>query len=203
MAFLLSGCNPLMQASYDTLKASIAGPRSLSLTQTQVDAVQYPQIKVSTSSSEGVMALVRQRGDLQFWVASGKQVLLMRDGLIVRSVGLGSDLDGTRWDGESPFKRGLDKLPDGFRSVRWIDIYAGQRVGIVVNSRFTREGTEVVEVLGKSYVLLRIDESIDAPEIDFHAVNRYWIRPYDGVVIRSEQHLTPQLALSIIVLRSE
>lgn len=192
-----------MKASFDTLEASVLGPDSLELTQAQLDAVPYPQIKVSTSSSEGVMAMIRQRGDLQFWVASGKQVLLMRDGLIVRTVGLGTNLDGTRWEGESPFKRGLHLLPVGYSSTRWIDMYDGYRVGIAVSSRFTKAGIEDVRVMGRTYALLRIDERIDAPEIDFHAVNRYWIRPSDGFIIQSEQHLTPQISLKVIQLRSE
>jgi len=191
-----------MKASFDTLKASTVGSDSLELTQAQVDAVPFPQIKVTTPSSEGVMAMIRQRGDLQFWVASGKQVLMMRDGLIVRSVGLGTNLDGTRWEGESPFKRGLHLLPDDFSSTRWIDIYDGYRVGIAVSSRFTKEGIEDIKVMDKTYALLRIDERIDAPEIDFHAVNRYWVRPRDGFVIQSEQHLTPQISLKVIQLRS-
>lgn len=190
-----------MEASLATLKASSLSPTSLEMTKEEVDAVPFPQIKVTTSTSEGVMAKVRQRGDLEFWVASGKQVLLMRDGLIVRTVGLGVNLDGTIWNGDSPFKLGLHQIPDGYNSTRWIDIYDGDRIGVAVNSRFSRGGIETLKVLGDTYELLRIDEHVYAPAIDFRAVNHYWVRPLDGLIIQSEQHLTPQLYLRLIQLR--
>ena len=202
VAFLLCGCNPLMQASLDTFKATL-GAAPLPLTPAQVEAVPYAQIKVTTDSSEGVMARLRQQGDLNFWVASGKQVLLMRDGLAVRSVGLSPDLDGTRFDGESPFKRGLQQLPDGYSSTRWIDVYQGPRVGLVVNSRFSRQDVENVIILDKDYALLRIDERVDIPELGFKATNRFWVRPDDGLILQSEQHLTPELFLKIVQLRPD
>lgn len=106
LAWLLAGCNPLMTASLDTFKAAVAGPAPLGLTQAQVEAVPFPQIKVTTVSSEGVMALIRQRDDLQFWVASGKQVLMLRDGLVVRTVGLGLTWMARVGRGNRPFSRG-------------------------------------------------------------------------------------------------
>lgn len=202
-ALLLCGCNPLMTASWQTLKASATGPAPIELTRAGVDAVPYPQILVTTTTSEGVMAMARRRGDLEFWVASGKQVLMMRDGLVVRSVGLGVSLDGTRFNGESPFKRGLQHLPDGYTSTRWIDIYDGYRVDIAVNSRFSMHDIERISILDKDYALLRIDEQVDAPALDFHATNRYWVDPQDGFIMRSEQHLTPQISLKIVQLRPD
>lgn len=199
LAWLLSGCNPLMSASMDTFKAAVVGPPSLELTQAQVDAVPFPQIKVTTVSSEGVMALIRQRGDQQFWVASGKQVLLLRDGLVVRTVGLGVDLNGTHWDGQSPFQLGLHRVPDGYRSTRQLDWVNGYRLGVTLTSRMTRQGIETVEVLHKTYALMRIDEEVEAP--GFEARNRYWVDPVDGFIVRSEQHLAPDLTLTITQLQ--
>ncbi len=199
LAGLLGGCNPLMRASLDTFKAAVAGPVPLVLTQAQVDAVPFPQIKVTTVSSEGVMALIRRRGDLQFWVASGKQVLLMRDGLVVRTVGLGTDLDGTHWQGQSPFQLGLHRVPDGYRSTRQIDWVGGYRMGIPLTSRMTRKGIETIEILDKPYALLRIDEDVEGA--GFQARNRYWVDPADGFIVQSEQHLSPSLTLTITQLQ--
>lgn len=192
-----------MTGSWETLKASVSGPNSIGLTRAQVDALPYPQILVTTPSSEGVMAMTRRRGDLEFWVASGKQVLMMRDGLVVRSVGMGVSLDGTRFDGESPFKRGLQHLPDGYTSTRWIDIYEGYHVGIAVTSHFSTGGIERIRILDKEYALLRVDEQVDAPTLDFNATNRYWVDPQDGFIMQSEQHLTPQISLKIAQLRPD
>ena len=201
-ALMLCGCNPLMVASLTNLKSAVSGPDELDVTAVQVADVRYPQLKLTTPSGSGVLALVRERDDLQFWVASGKQVLLMRDGLAVRSIGLGlgGDLDGTRLADVSPFKLGLHNVPDGYTSQRWIDLYQGQEVGVTLNSRFSRKSVETLEILNKEYAVLRVDEQIDAPAIGLRATNRYWVDPVDGFIVQSEQQLTSQLRVKIVQL---
>ena len=200
---LLCGCSPLMQGSLDTFKAAVQGPVQLELTAADVAAVPYAQILVTTPSSEGVMAKLRQQGDLQYWVASGKQVLLMRNGLVVRTTGLQPALDGTRFDGQSPFKRGLHLVADGERSTRWIDMYQVEQVGLAVNSRFVRKGLETVTILDKPYVLQRIDEKFEVPALGVSGTNHFWVRPEDGVILQSEQYVTPGLELRIVHLRPD
>lgn len=201
-ALLLCGCNPLMVASVTNLKSAVVGPDDIDVTPAQVAEVNYPQLKLTTPSGSGVLALVREREDLQFWVASGKQVLLLRDGLAVRTIGLGAegDLDGTRLSDASPFKRGLHNVADGDTSQRWIDLYKGQEVGLIVNSRFTRKSTETLKILNKEYAVLRVDERIDVPAIGLRATNRYWVDPVDGFIVQSEQQLTSQLRVRIVQL---
>ena len=192
-----------MQGSLDTFKATLQNVEPLELTADDVAAVPYAQILVTTPSSEGVMAMLRQQGDLQFWVASGKQVILMSDGLVVRTVGLEPSLDGTRFDGQSPFKEGLQHIVDGQISTRWIDMYNGNQIGIAVNSRFKRKGLETLIIVGQPYVVQRIDEDIEIPALDFSGTNRFWIRPNDGLVLKSEQYVTPGLLLKIVHLRPD
>ena len=200
---LLCGCSPLMKASVDTFKATLNSAEPLPLTADDVAAVPYAQILVTTPSSQGVMAKLRQQGDLQYWVASGKQVLLMRNGLVVRTTGLEPGLDGTHFDGQSPFKRGLQHIADGERSTRWIDMYKGEQVGLAVNSRFIRKGLETVTILDTPYVLQRIDEQVEIPALGFSGTNRYWVRPADGIILQSEQYVTPGLLLRIVHLRPD
>ena len=201
-ASLLCGCNPLMSASLNNLKAAVVGPDEVDVSAAEVAGVNYPQLKLTTPSGSGVLALVREREDLQFWVASGKQVLLLRDGLAVRTVGLGleGDLDGTRLADDSPFKQGLHHVADGFTTRRWIDLYKGQEVGVIVNSRFSRRATETLEILDKPYSVLRVDEQIDAPAIGLSATNRYWVDPRDGFILQSEQQQTSQLRVKLVQL---
>lgn len=201
-AALLSGCNPLMSASLNNLKAAVVGPDEVDVTAAEVAAVNYPQLKLTTPSGSGVLALMREREDLQFWVASGKQVLLLRDGLAVRSIGLGleGDLDGTRLADDSPFKRGLHHVADGFTTRRWIDLYKGQEVGVIVNSRFSRRAETTLNILDKDYAVLRVDEQIDAPAIGLRATNHYWVDPRDGFILQSEQQLTTQLRVKVVQL---
>jgi Group 4 capsule polysaccharide lipoprotein gfcB, YjbF len=201
-AVLLSGCNPLMSASLNNLKAAVVGPDEVDVTAAEVAAVNYPQLKLTTPSGSGVLALMREREDLQFWVASGKQVLLLRDGLAVRSIGLGleGDLDGTRLADDSPFKRGLHHVADGFTTRRWIDLYKGQEVGVIVNSRFSRRSDTTLNILDKDYTVLRVDEQIDAPAIGLRATNHYWVDPRDGFILQSEQQLTTQLRVKVVQL---
>lgn len=198
---LLSACNPLMTASLDTLRAAFEGPEPLKLTRQQVDATPYYQITIEAPTGEAVMALVRQQEGVGFWMASTRQILMLEDGLAIRSVGFNDNLDGTRFDGESPFKTGLHRIADGLQTRRQLDFTAGYRMGVSLTSRFKKKGLETVHILDRDVELLRVDEEIDMNGLGFNALNQYWVDPADGFIMASVQHLTPELPLRIVQVR--
>jgi hypothetical protein len=91
-------------------------------------------------------------------------------------------------------------VADGFTTRRWIDLYKGQEVGVIVNSRFSRRSEQTLQILDKEYSVLRVDEQIDAPAIGLHATNHYWVDPRDGFILQSEQQLTSQLRVKVVQL---
>ncbi|MQT71558.1 YjbF family lipoprotein, partial [Pseudomonas sp. FSL R10-0071] len=94
-------------------------------------------------------------------------------------------------------------VAEGETSTRWIDMYQGKQVGLAVNSRFSRKGLETVTIIDQPYVLQRIDEQFDIPAVGASGTNRYWVRPQDGLVLQSEQYVTPELLLTIVHLRPD
>jgi hypothetical protein len=200
-SLLVSACNPLMTASLDTLKAAFEGPEPLELTREQVDATPYYQITIAAPTGEAVMALVRLQDGVEFWMASTRQILMLEDGLALRSVGFNNNLDGTRFEGESPFKIGLHRIADGLQTHREVDFTDGYRMGVRLTSRFEKKGLETVTILDRDVELLRVDEEIAMEGLGFTARNQYWVDPADGFIMASIQHLTPELPLRIVQVR--
>lgn len=200
-ALSLCACSPLWRASLDTMRSAVEGPKPLDLSQAQVDALPYYQLELRSKAGNAVLLLARQEGDLQYWIPSTRQVVMMRDGLVVRTTGFDDNLAGTRLGADAPFHTGLNRVADGQASERWIDIPDGYRFGIPLKSRFQKVRIERVRILEHDYDLLRVDEEIDAPLLGLRATNQYWVDPQDGFVMQSLQQLTPELQVVITQLR--
>jgi len=201
LACALAACNPLMQASLNTLGASLGSPAPLELTRAQVNALPYYQIEVTTEYGSAVMALVRTQGDLQYWQASSRQLLLLQDGVVVRTLGFPDDLLGTRLAPDSPFISGLQHIGEEQASQRWIDLGPGYLLDVPLTGKLRRVGNETVRILDQDHGLLRIDEHLSAPIKGMAATNSYWVDPSDGFILQSRQQVTPSLTVTITQLR--
>lgn len=201
LACALAACNPLMQASLNTLGASFGSPAPLELTRGQVNALPYYQIEVTTEYGSAVMALVRVQGDLQYWQASSHQFLLLRDGVVVRTLGFPEDLLGARLSPDAPFHGGLQKVADDQPSQRWVDLGPGYQRDVPLSGSFHPVGMETVRILDQYHALLRVDETLRSPLKNLSATNSYWVDPSDGFVLQSRQQVTPSLSVTLTQLR--
>jgi hypothetical protein len=128
-------------------------------------------------------------------------LLLLQDGVVVRTLGFPNDLLGTRLGPDSPFHKGLQRIGEEQASQRWIDLGPDYQLNIPLNGELQRAGTETVRILDQEHALLRIDERLSAPIKGMSSTNSYWVDPIDGFVMQSRQQVTPSLSVTISQLR--
>ena len=150
---------------------------------------------------EAILILGSVEGDLEGWYGRQGTAVFLRDGVVVRTVGLPQNLDATRWPASDPFAAGLQTLHAPMEDSRVLDWSPGYRYGVGVRGQLIPAGTERVDILGTVHALRRVDERVDDRAAGFKGTNHYWVDPADGFIWKSHQLIAPGLALDLTVLR--
>lgn len=186
----LAGCNSLSGDSIDTLRIALSGPHS-DITPERINTVDAPVLVAKLGAAEAMMVSPRPLAELTEWHGVS-EMLLTHGGRLVHTAGLPTDLIAPLVD-DDPFLAGLGNLADGTEITRRVDYPARYLTGLRQHARYRIGPLETVSYQGRKHRLLRIDETIRMPELDFKATNHYWIEPETGRVRHSVQHIAPDL----------
>lgn len=188
----LAGCSPFAATSYETLQLAVLGQPS-QISAEYVHRLNRPALIVQAGQSEALMLLASRHGAISEWHGLD-QHLVARNGKLVHSAGLPAEADITvAAAAAEPFEGDLRTLTNGFEVVRLVDYPARYLTGVPQRATYERGPLEQLEVMGRSVELMRLDETVSSPILDFKAVNHYWLDPQTGRVIASEQTLAPGL----------
>ena len=185
----LAGCNSLTRDAFDTLKLAYAGPAGI--TSEQIQAVDGPVLIVGFGEAEAMLVSAGPTAGLVEWYGT-TEMLLTQGGRIAQTAGLPADLIAPL-QADDPFIQGLTTLSDGDRFTRLVDYPANYLTGLRQHATYRTSGIESIAFMGTRHSLLRIDEQIHMPELNFSATNYYWIEPDSGTVRHSIQHIAPDL----------
>lgn len=186
----LAGCNSWPSDAARTLKIAISGPES-QITVEQVNSIEAPVLIAELGVAEALLVSPGRNTALMEWHGV-TEMLLTHGGRIVQTAGLPSDIIAPLLP-DDPFRTGLSSAIDGVEITRLVDYPALYMTGLHQHARYQRRGVESIEFMGTSHQLMRIDETIRMPELDYKAVNQYWVEPDNGQVRYSIQHLAPDL----------
>jgi hypothetical protein len=170
-------------------------------TPASVAAKPYFQLQATSPDGQAILILGSVEGDLEGWYGQGGQAVFLKHGMVVRTLGLPQNLDGTLWSSGNPFIAGLQTLNAPLESTRLVDWSPGYRYGVTVHERFAPAGMEDVTILGTVHHLRRFDAQLSAPAAALAGVNHYWVDPIDGFIWKSHQIVAPGLPLDLIQLR--
>jgi hypothetical protein len=197
----VTGCTTLSSTSVETAKLVVNSYFPKAPTLEQVTANPYAQLEIQTAQGQAVLVLGNVDGTREAWYGNPHVVVFLDHGRVVQTVGLDHGLDGLHASANDPFIRGLQTLTAPMDYVRTEDWSPGYRYGVIVDARLVPAGRTEITILGTPHTVLRVDEQLSAPAAGYHATNHYWVDPRNGYVWKSEQHVTPQLTLTLTALR--
>lgn len=186
----LAGCNSLTGDAYDTLKLAYSGPEPAVKVE-HVQAVNQPVLIVEFGVADAMLVSQGQSTGLVEWYGI-TEMFLTHGGRIVQTAGLPVDPIAPLV-ADDPFLLGLHTITDGMEVERLVDYPALYQTGLRQQARYRIGKIESITFMGSSHQLLRIDEHIRMPELNYRATNHYWIEPHSGLVRHSLQHIAPDL----------
>lgn len=167
----------------------------------RVAAIPYATIGVRLGGGpEALLVLTNISGnDLQFLGGTAISVT-MRNGRIIRVVGLEHNLDG--FQGPIPDKAGVSVGQGAYHYI--YDLADRNAYGVFVRCTQSDTGAEAIEIIGVHHNTRHIVERCEAPQVDWTFENEFWADAATGYVWRSTQSINPKLSpLTIQVLRPE
>jgi hypothetical protein len=164
-------------------KAPPPGPDDL-LTRDVIDqvTVPYAMVGIERRGAYASMTLAGQNRSYDSWVTSDGAGIVLQNGLLTGTKGLGADL-------LTADLGGLDQLlttaaGQATRIHRFLD-GEGRVFAINYSCTLSSAGTEDVTIIGKTYATRVISESCASNQDSFE--NRYWFGRSDGVMWQSRQ----------------
>lgn len=185
----LAGCSPLAKSSYDSLRMLVAGG-DLAFDASRLDP-QVAYMRADVGSSRLLIGRGRTSDQgLETWYTASNQVLLLRDGLLERTVGLPEDLYGIRFPAPHPLRQGAPLPPLPARVVREVS-HAGHDLE-VSEYRLEDCGETQLQSWGQRFSVRCLREVLVSSNVTRPLPgNTYWVEPESGLWRKSLQWVTP------------
>jgi hypothetical protein len=153
----------------------------------EVAAIPYATlgIRIDGGREQIVILATDSNGD-RLWTSAARISLTTRRGRIVATSGFGTDLSGYASTQGSP----LDWTTP--HSYTWSADFPDLGLySVTIKCDVTPAGRDPIEILGKTFDTIRVDERCRSDRQDWTFSNTYWVSSETGRVWRSIQHFHP------------
>ena len=198
---LAGGCSSLQTASVRMMRDAVAGPPGVDDARVLDSALPYAQIRLDSPFGVRRLVLGSADGDRLRWYGPDGDQYLFEHGLLRQTVGLPVNLDASRWLTTDPLAAGLGAITAPTTLQLTVDLSPGYRYGVQVNLTLQPAGEETLTILGQTHRVKRIDATVNAPGLGWHATDRFWVGVADGRVWKSTQTLPGGATYTFTVLR--
>jgi hypothetical protein len=150
---------------------------------------------------EHLLVLARDDNGQLIWTAASHVVLTMRQGRIVRTVGLRQDLGTMTPRYEAALPPLLDALKAAAHSTRLADLPAIGVYSMTLECTAISRGPQPIRIIGTRIAAVRVDESCASTNPKWSITDQYWLDPRTRVVWKCLVHPHPGRTLEFEILR--
>jgi len=190
LCLLLQACTQTQKGLEQTLMLAVEGPSDVTVTDQQVASLPYASQYVRINDGPRIFVVLgyNEQGQ-QKWITQDKAMLVMQHGRLVKTLGLGSNLDAVSNLQADPLAQPL-RLQDG---ARWTRVVQWREQGKVraatAVSTFTRGSDTVLDIAGERIACRVWHETVSMPGPDVTWQNTFWIDNRDGTLWQAQQML--------------
>tara|TARA_Y100000296_G_scaffold84959_1_gene119682 strand:- start:1427 stop:2092 length:666 start_codon:yes stop_codon:yes gene_type:complete len=195
-ALLAAGCNSLTSNAIDSLHLAWKG-KVYEIPDSQVLAVPGDSLLIRAGAAEALFTAPAGSAGCIAWWGIAEQVETCY-GRISQIVGLETDV-AQPLATDDPFKTGLLNVTEGQQVTRFVDYPLSYQTGIEQIATYFIGPQESLTLFGQTARYQRIDERIWMPELDYSALNQYWIDLNTGLVRRSLQYPSPDFPVFEVI----
>lgn len=176
--------------TYKTIKQALIGFEESSISREVVDSIPYASMTIKIGKGPlGLMILESIRDDEYIWVTADPIYIVLRNGRIIQTEGLGNDLKNIIYP-EVDFE-GI--LKEGYPKFRAYYSYSNPDLSnLGLEFTYSVQGKEEIIILDKSYNLTLVNERISNKQLGWDFINFYWVDE-KGFVMKSVQTINPKL----------
>ena len=198
-ALCLPACNSVTADSIETFNRALSGKVN-EIPVAQIRAVTADSLLIKAAGAEALYVKLSSDGRRVNWYGLTEEVQTSH-GRITQLLGFKNDAL-IPLVADDPFATGLMQVTDGTQVLRYVDYPLSYQTGLEQYATYYRGPVENVQILDRVESHQRIDEVIRMPQLNYEAINYYWLDVQSGHVRRSIQHLSPEMpALDITLTR--
>ncbi|GHE01577.1 hypothetical protein U879_16755 [Defluviimonas sp. 20V17] len=167
---------------------SFKKPAQPHLTRAQITSLKRP-LYLAVLPKRGARAYllhIGANGDVATWSSTDGIMISLRDGVVVRTLGLGQDLMSARLPSAAVLRKGAGTVSATYYYLTGDD----QSYGVPVTCQLSRLGRQTVQIAGLSYATMHVREACAGEGGQF--TNDYWIEP-NGQIRKSRQWISKEV----------
>ncbi|QCP02437.1 YjbF family lipoprotein [Salinivibrio kushneri] len=210
IALVSVGCTQRVKDLNDSFKFAYHGFPDAKKSWEEINALPYASLYAQLDSGpQGFMVLAfvepsQHPSPNLKWLSGENEMIVTRNSRIVKTVNFAEgNLTATQVDTPDPLSVGLSTIKMPHRWSRTIDWQPGNHSGYRAESIFKRGKMQAISINGTQVETIKYHEFVTFPTLDTQFTNHYWVTVETGKVIKSYQHLAPDLpAVTLTHLKS-